>query len=67
MRLFSRVQQLMKLEVDQKSSSLRRCSDEAFLLCAEDKNFHLKLSKMLYYNILRRLFADVLMFKHELP
>ncbi len=34
---------------------------------AEDKNFNLKLSKMLYYNILRCLFADVLMFKHELP
>ncbi len=32
---------------------------------AEDKNFNLKLSKMLYYNI-RCLFADVLMFKHEL-
>ncbi len=28
-----------------------------------------KLSKMLYYNrpILRSVFADVLMFKHELP
>ncbi len=34
MRLFSRVQPLMKLEVDQKSSSLRRRSDEAFLSCA---------------------------------
>ncbi len=34
---------------------------------AEDKKFNLKLSKMLYYNILRCLFADVLMFKHELP
>ncbi len=32
----------------------------------EDKNFNLKL-KMLYYNILRCLFADVLMLKHELP
>ncbi len=26
---------------------------------AEDKNFNLKLSKMLYYNILRYLFVDV--------
>ncbi len=26
---------------------------------AEDKNLNLKLSKMLYYNILRCLFADV--------
>ncbi len=34
MRLFSRVQPLMKLEVDQKSSSFRRRSDEAFLSCA---------------------------------
>ncbi len=34
MRLFSRVQPLMKLEVDQKSSSLRRRSGEAFLSCA---------------------------------
>ncbi len=33
---------------------------------AEDKNFNLKLSKMLYYHI-RCLFADVLMFKHKLP
>ncbi len=35
----------------------------------EDKNVHLILSKMLYYNspILRSAFADVLMFKHELP
>ncbi len=32
---------------------------------AEDKNFNLKQSKMLYYN--RCLFADFLMFKHELP
>ncbi len=30
MRLFSRVQMLMKLEVDQKSTSRRRRSDEAF-------------------------------------
>ncbi len=34
MRLFSRAQPLMKLEVDQKSSYLRRRSDEAFLSCA---------------------------------
>ncbi len=34
MRLFSCAQPLMKLEVDQKSSSLRRRRDEAFLLCA---------------------------------
>ncbi len=34
MRLFSREQPLMKLEVDQKSSSLRRRSREAFLSCA---------------------------------
>ncbi len=34
MRLFSRAQTLMKLEVDQKSSSRRRRSDEAFLSCA---------------------------------
>ncbi len=35
----------------------------------EDKNVHLILSKMLYYNkpTLRSVFADVLMFKHELP
>ncbi len=41
-------------------------TQESYFL-AEDKNFHLKLNKMLYYNILRSLFADVLMFKHELP
>ncbi len=34
MRLLSRVQPLMKMEVDQKSSSLRRRSDEASLSCA---------------------------------
>ncbi len=40
---------------------------QASYFYAEDKNFNLTLSKMLYYNILRCLFADVLMFKHELP
>ncbi len=36
---------------------------------AEEKNFSLKQIKMLCYNrpILRSVFADVLMFKHELP
>ncbi len=34
---------------------------------AVDKNFNLKLSKLLYYIKMSRLFADVLMFKNELP
>ncbi len=35
---------------------------------AEDKNFHPKPSKMLYYRaILRSVFAYVFMYRHELP